>query len=794
MYEQYTMADPSYLEEVVMIAGMDGTFGPIHGNGQINYGTINYFNEDHDILSHTYLYPESGSNSVNIRQNINDGVSFANYTAHGSPSGWADPSFLVSHIPALENEDKYGLLIGNCCSTSEFQVGECFGEALLRAENKGALGYIGASNSTYWDEDYYFGVGVGNIAGTPPPYEETTLGNYDCAFHDHGEPFSDWYTTMDQMIYSGNLTVTLGSPSMARYYWEAYCLMGDPSLMVYLGVPDTLVAVYDPIIPLGNTSFNVMAVPYAYVALSQDSTLLGAALADSTGEAIISLEGVTMPGMAEVVATAQNHQPFMGSVLIANPEGPYVLLNEVVIDDSLGGNNNGQADHGEDILLNTELKNWGNEDALDVTATMVLQDSLWVEIQDDYQEFGLVAASDSVMEAAAYSLQVKDSIQDLATVNFELIIQEGEREVWSSVFSFLLYAPVLHIGNLSIVDTLEGNGNGRLDPGETVDIFLMVGNTGHCDALDALTILSSTSEFVTINIDNYMIDTLAWGNMYPIHLNITVSENLLAGEYIDLSFLISSMPYSCQKDFLLPVGLMVEDFETGDLTNFGWMTLGNEPWTITDSEVYEGVFSAVSGDISDQQTSVLYLDMEVLNDDSISFYRKVSCEDDPNGTNYDWLGFYIDNQEMDRWDGEVDWSQVTYPVTPGTHSFKWVYSKDYSVSSGYDAAWIDFIIFPGVTQSVSVDEISTWKNNTLTVYPNPASLKTTIFLELRDETHVSLQVMDMTGRPVLEPQANQKLPPGSHSIELDVQSLPAGIYVIVVETNQGTQISKIIKK
>jgi hypothetical protein len=239
---------------------------------------------------------------------------------------------------------------------------------------------------------------------------------------------------------------------------------------------------------------------------------------------------------------------------------------------------------------------------------------------------------------------------------------------------------------------------------------------------------------------------------------------------------------------------MVEDFETGDLTNFGWMTLGNEPWTITDSEVYEGVFSAVSGDISDQQTSVLYLDMEVLNDDSISFYRKVSCEDDPNGTNYDWLGFYIDNQEMDRWDGEVDWSQVTYPVTPGTHSFKWVYSKDYSVSSGYDAAWIDFIIFPGVTQSVSVDEISTWKNNTLTVYPNPASLKTTIFLELRDETHVSLQVMDMTGRPVLEPQANQKLPPGSHSIELDVQSLPAGIYVIVVETNQGTQISKIIKK
>ncbi|RLD32034.1 MAG: Gingipain R, partial [Bacteroidetes bacterium] len=76
-YEQFTMPDPSFLEEVVMIAGADSGHGHDWGNGQINYGTINYFNEDHDILSHTYLYPESGGSSAQIRQDISNGVAFA---------------------------------------------------------------------------------------------------------------------------------------------------------------------------------------------------------------------------------------------------------------------------------------------------------------------------------------------------------------------------------------------------------------------------------------------------------------------------------------------------------------------------------------------------------------------------------------------------------------------------------------------------------------------------------------------------------------------------------------------
>jgi len=114
-------------------------------------------------------------------------------------------------------------MIGNACSTTTFQLGECLAEALVRAEGKGALGYIGCTNESFWDEDYYWAVGIGPIKANPT-YEETGLGMYDRAFHDNGEPETDWYTTQGQMIYAGNLAVTESNSKYTKYYCDIYTL------------------------------------------------------------------------------------------------------------------------------------------------------------------------------------------------------------------------------------------------------------------------------------------------------------------------------------------------------------------------------------------------------------------------------------------------------------------------------------------------------------------------------------------------------------------------------------------
>ena len=95
-------------------------------------------------------------------------------------------------------------------------------------------------------------------------------------------------------------------------------------------------------------------------------------------------------------------------------------------------------------------------------------------------------------------------------------------------------------------------------------------------------------------------------------------------------------------------------------------------------------------------TTELYINMDIVEDGVIKFDKKVSCEDvgTQTGNYYDYLAFYIDNVEQAKWAGEIDWSQNTFNVSAGEHTFLWKYIKDQGVSSGQDSAWIDNIIFP----------------------------------------------------------------------------------------------------
>ena len=72
---------------------------------------------------------------------------------------------------------------------------------------------------------------------------------------------------------------------------------------------------------------------------------------------------------------------------------------------------------------------------------------------------------------------------------------------------------------------------------------------------------------------------------------------------------------------------------------------------------------------------------------------------------WDKLYFYIDNQEKGNWSGDVAWGLETYPVTTGTHTFKWSYQKDGSVSNGSDCAWVDDIQFPPTNVILALDPV-----------------------------------------------------------------------------------------
>jgi len=84
----------------------------------------------------------------------------------------------------------------------------------------------------------------------------------------------------------------------------------------------------------------------------------------------------------------------------------------------------------------------------------------------------------------------------------------------------------------------------------------------------------------------------------------------------------------------------------------------------------------------------------------ITFYHKVSSE-----PGCDYLEFYIDGVRKGRWSDTMDWEQVSFPVRAGTRIFEWTYSKDGSISSDWDTAWVDDIVFPIGADTIPTGEV-----------------------------------------------------------------------------------------
>ncbi|MBQ7489590.1 MAG: T9SS type A sorting domain-containing protein [Bacteroidales bacterium] len=341
MYEQLTMPDPSYLDEAILIAGIENgswsqpAFGYTHANTAIKYANDYYVNTTYGYSTvNVFKNPHASTATTTIKNLIKQGAGLINYTAHGDVTMWYKPQFNASDVSSMTNEGKYGLMIGNCCLSNKFDE-TSFGETLLRADKKGAVGYIGGTNSTYWDEDVYWAVGcrttISTSSNSPTTfsYQAANLGAYDRLFHTHSESFGEWYTTFGSMIMAGNMAVQSSSSDadMKTYYWEIYSLDGDPSVMTWLTQPDTMIVTTEnPYI--GMTSLQVHAVPYSYVALTDSLTLLAAAFADANGDATLSFSAISDFTNIELAVSAQNYETkFVKLSVPIGPQPIYTHLN-----------------------------------------------------------------------------------------------------------------------------------------------------------------------------------------------------------------------------------------------------------------------------------------------------------------------------------------------------------------------------------------------------------------------------------------------------------------------------------
>ncbi len=588
-YERYEMPDPSYLDEVTLVAGVDGTYAITHGNGQINYGTSLYFNEDHGIYPNVWLYPASDGSGVSaaMKQTISDGVAMANYTAHCSHEGWADPSFVTSDIPSLTNYNKYLLGIGNCCLPNTFGSNystPCFGEAFLQIEGRGGIGFIGATNSTYWDEDYWWGVGNGPVIGAGPTYEQTGLGAYDGVFHDHGEPVSDHYITNDAINFIGCMAVSEAGSSRDTYYWEAYHIMGDPSVMTYMGVPTTNNVGYPDAMVLSQNQITVTADPASYVGISYDGVIYGQAYVGTSGSVDIDLQPFAQPCEASIVITGQFKEPHIGTIQVITPEGPYVVRDFDEIDDFSGGNGNGEIDFGESVVLGLQIKNVGPDDAVGVTAVLTTSDP-YIMLTDDTESFGdIVGNNGTAYSSNAFAFDVAGTIPDGHQIEFIVTMTDVNDSSWSSTFKHTAHAPAVEFLAF-MIDDGDGNGNGVCDPGETVNLVVSLMNNGSGQADNVAGTITPGDAFVTAIGATGSFGTIIGGGsaeneMNPFVIQASGATPLGYEESFTLD-ITGDNGYAATVNFTIIIGDRVAFFADDFSFDQGWTGLGGSgEWTI----------------------------------------------------------------------------------------------------------------------------------------------------------------------------------------------------------------------
>jgi hypothetical protein len=361
-------------------------------------------------------------------------------------------------------------------------------------------------------------------------------------------------------------------------------------------------------------------------------------------------------------------------------------------------------EYGETAQLSLNLSNVGEASINNINLKLHTYDNNYTLV-DSLDFLSTLSLGSTHTFNQAFEFDIDNQVTDNTLMHFVVEAEADEVSAFDTI-SFIVRAPVINVINTEFVDGIDN----ILDPGDTGDLLIIYKNTGGSEATSLVATYSPTDAYVTVNsVSNDTKGELLPDSTWVVTLNITAHSSTPEGYVSTIdSDIDGDKDFHADHDVLVGIGLIIENWETGTTDSYPWGTSGDADWFIDNTTVHEGNFALRSGDISDNQISTLSLIGTVATAGHISFFKKVSSEN-----NYDYLRFYIDSVQVAEWAGDIDWAEHSFAVTAGLHSFEWKYEKDQSVSNGDDAAWIDFIVFPAIDFSppemqVSVSEIEKW--------------------------------------------------------------------------------------
>lgn len=748
-YEQFKDMDTTQLKRMLLVAGEENSGqAPLTTNGQVNYVSreVKLAHAEMDTLC--YHNPQSGSQIDPIVTDIGLGASLLNYTAHGTVGGWSSPSLSIGRVAAAGGTQPM-VYVNNCCLTNSFG-GTCFGEQLLRLPVSGAVGVIGATNSTLWYEDYYWAVGPKWPVTLDAAYDSAARGAFDALVGSRPT-----IATLGELLTAGNLAVTAFGTGYAKFYWEIYCLLGDPTLKPWIGVPQSIDLSLTNGLYNGESEVYVGGTTGATVTAMQGDEVLGRATIGPSGTAVISLSRTldTLPLI--LTATGTSLWPRIDTLTVETDIDFGATLRDVNVGDS---------------VVNCIVENIGHLriDSLKIVFTQIGDDTLNGALLQEQ-----IAIVDTLLPNERMSVSLPVNITAIGALpQWQATLmawEEGSGTLCDLTLRHRL--PVAYPTlSLKLLDTADQRTR-RILPGSTYRLEALVEGSADSMLLKAEA-LPSGEWSTTDNILEFSTpDTLC---------ALAIDGTLYLGRW------------QGRQRHWLEAGERIDGFEHG-FDSHPWRNNGRVAWVLDSTESHSGRFSLRSGAIDHGQQTKICLEVEMVLRDTIGYWVKTSTE-----TPGDKLVFSVDGRDFtpEAW-GIGDWRRRIHVLDAGKHTLCWRYAKDASGSQGSDCVWIDDIQVPlslwdsayawnCVTPTVGIEDLHSNSRLSLTIYPNPTMGE--VWMEGLPGTAVS--VTDAMGRTVATFTLDRE---ASHC--WNASALPAGIYFAtsILRGQKNTQKIVLIK-
>lgn len=428
-----------------------------------------------------------------ILESMTNGVAYVSYRGWAGPSGWYNPSFSTSNLAQVPSNDMIGVMASIVCGTGDFGSGACFGEVWIRmgttTHTKGGPAFFGCtdhSTHTRWNNPimtgFYWGLFTEGIYHFAAAAVRGKIQQYNT------------FTRFD------------GWNGQIMQYFHTYNMLGDPELEMRTTAPILINVLHPLTLNLGEDFVDIQVsddlehpVTGAYVTLlkmdGDTEEVYEVSRTDESGSVSIPFDAAT-GGFMSLTVSGPNLYPYQALINIV--EGGLVVARDSVSidDDNTGyssGNGDGQADPGETIELSVSLKNFSaDQTANGIRAELVPMDDDMVTLLVADQYYGDIAPGQSVRSEFPFVIRVSPRADDDSDIRLKLFAS-NDRDTWQSVVQIPVDAPKLIVSNVSFP-----GGNGRLDPGEQLDMVLTLRNIGSADANGVTATVSTMDDYTTV--------------------------------------------------------------------------------------------------------------------------------------------------------------------------------------------------------------------------------------------------------------------------------------------------------